>query len=322
MQVFVRQGPNANQNFYGQVTVKNDLSATTEPGFVNAEAESYTISLEFNGRSVQFIIYTDRGNIFGTGMMENSQHNCTGTGGGILSGPAFGDLGDWRSEWVSESVTIMEEQTRTTTISPFWICLGALFIFIIIFIASLLIRALTPYKTTGGSNAGRSEKSKISNDTVKRIDRERKATTQGKDQALAEYQITYSANDQLFDLSFEINKSSRYAGDFGVLVAKTLNVKQGQATALEIWLFDARNAQTLSLILMSDFCNSQPDLRAEMEQKGKAELLQPGTVTNLNTNEIIVKTQVLQVEYEPNTSNANSVFKKVTLKIGAWDYSG
>lgn len=144
----------------------------------------------------------------------------------------------------------------------------------------------------------------------------------GGEQALAEYQITYSANDQLFDLSFEINKSSRYAGDFGVLIAKTLDTKQTQATALEVWLFDARNAQTVSMILMSDYCNNQPGMRLEMEKKGKVELIRPGAELQLSTNEINVKIKILQVEYETNTVNANSVFKKVTLKIGAWNSSG
>lgn len=319
LQAIVRQGPNANLNITGLVTIEQNIVSAPESNSNPLDAESYTILLVTTGRSIQFVIYTDRGNIYGSGIMENGQQTCSGVGGGVLSGPAFGDMGDWRGEWLSESFTTMEEQTRTTSISPLWICAGALSVFIIIFIVTLFIRALTPYKSKNPFKADRSEKSKISTETVKRMDQGNKPFLPGKEQPLAEYQITYSADDQLFDLSFEINKSSRYAGDFGVSVAKWMDANKSQATALEVWLFDARNAQTRSVILISEFCNSQPILRAEMEQKGQVEMLQTGAIINLSTNEIIVKTQVLHVDYDPVASDANSIFKKVTLNISAWN---
>jgi len=321
LQVFVRQGANAGLNFTGQVTVGQDSIDIRESNSNPVTSEASVISLETNGRSIQFILYTDNGNLYGSGMMENSQQICAGTGGGVLSGPTFGDLGDWRGEWIKESFTTMEERTQTTSVLPLWICFGTILSVILIFFASLYYRILTPYKPKTTSGDRRPEKSRISTDTVKRVDRDKKTAPQGKDQALAEYQITYSADDQLFDLSFEINKSSRYIGDFGVLVAKTLDTKKTQATALEVWLFDALNAQTVSLFLLSDYCNSQPGLLTEMEQKGRLELLKPGAVFQLNTKEINVRVHVVQVDYESSDINPNSIFKKVTLKIGAWNNS-
>ena len=141
----------------------------------------------------------------------------------------------------------------------------------------------------------------------------------GKDgEPLAEYTATYSAEDTLFDLSFEIEKSTNYLGECGVTVAQKPGTDPTQATALEIWLFDARDTQTVSKILMSDFCYNDERLRSELEIKGQGLLIHPGKMIELETGELRAETSVLQVEYEIDAAIPKGVFKRVVIRITVW----
>jgi hypothetical protein len=315
LHVFVRQGPNANWTISGQTVVDDGSWAGTGTNGSEENGASYTISLDFDDREIQFILYTDRGNIFGTGMMESGSTVCSGTGGGTLSGPALGDLGDWRGEWISETFTTTREQTQNTPFPFALVCLGLTIAVVVVTAVIWFVRISAPYKPTTASKKGQSAKSKTSPSTIRRLDQGTRPDRAGARQPLAEYLVTYTADDRLFDLSFAINKSSQYVGEFGVAIAKELNSKSNQTTALEVWLFGTRSAQTISKILMSEFCNSQPSLRSEMERKGEAILIQPGLITTLETQGLIAKAQILEMEYEPNSPNPRSVFKKVVIKI-------
>jgi hypothetical protein len=141
-------------------------------------------------------------------------------------------------------------------------------------------------------------------------------TAPGNGAQLAEYQVTYQAGDQLFDLSFEIEKAGQYVGECGVTLAKTLNTQSQQATALEVWLFDAASNETTSKILMSKYCYEQEALRNELEKKGQALSIQPGETVSLETKGLQAQAKFQQVEYEPDSLDPQSIFKLVVLTIG------
>jgi hypothetical protein len=176
----------------------------------------------------------------------------------------------------------------------------------------LLSWLLMPFKKA------RWPKGKASNSTLHRTDLGARPKAGAGAEPLAEYLATYTADDKLFDLSFQIEKSADYLGECGLSVAKTTGTPSNQATALEIWLFDARSSQTLSKILMSEFCYSQETLREELEKKGQTMPIRLEEIVTLETSELIAKARIEQVEYEVNDPHPKNAFKTVVIKIRVW----
>jgi hypothetical protein len=233
-------------------------------------------------------------------------------------------LGDWRGEWIGEVIPISPEQQRkyadNLAFSSF-LCTSLPTAILVLGVAIILFFLFAPYKLRSLFKKTQSPNSKTSKSVLQRTGGSTKSEITGTGRSLVEYLVTYTAEDKLFDLSFEIEKSPHYLGECGITVSKVLDIKSSQATALEMWLFSARSNQTVSKVLMSDFCYSQEALRSMINQ-GQAQLIQPGEIITLGTKELIVKAKILQIEYESNTPNPKSIFKKVVIKIGVWANTG
>ncbi|MBI5954968.1 MAG: hypothetical protein HY865_25195 [Chloroflexi bacterium] len=321
LQVFVRQGPSANLAVSGQVAFGSNPWTSFKGDFVEENGLSHPISFYFDGQAVHFILDIEQGRIFGTGVMENGISTCDGNGGGTLSGPVLGDLGDWRGEWVSQANPTMPVQpdTNDQPISlSFLLCIYLPIAVVVLFLAIPLFRILAPYKLLNPFKTIRSPKNQASNVALRKLNQGIKSEPGKSGRPLAEYLVTYTADDKFFDLSFEIEKSSHYVGECGITTAKASDMNSKQAAALEIWLFDARDAQTVSKILAGDFCFRRENLRSELGQKGQVILIQPGETVTLETREIRAQANILQVEYEANSPNPQSAFKKVAIKIEVW----
>jgi len=123
-------------------------------------------------------------------------------------------------------------------------------------------------------------------------------------------------------LSFSIHQSAKDLGECGITVARVLDAQSSQATALELWLFDTQGPQTISKVLASNFCFSQANIRSELEKIGQVILIQAGGIITLETKQIKAEANVLQVEYDPNSTNLQSLFKKVVIQIRVWANTG
>ena len=276
---------------------------------------SLPISFYFDGQAIRFILDTDQGQVFGTGVMENGLSTCSGNAGGTQSGPILGDLGDWRGQWIYKAGTPIP-QAQTTTDSFFaylpYICLYLPIAVVVLLLVIWFAPLVVPFKKTLSPN------SKTSSSTLHRTVKHGLPEPGEERRALAEYVAIYTAADKLFDLSFEIEKSALYLGECGILVAKTLDAQSNQATALELWLFDAHSSQTVSKFLLSDFCYHDVATRSDLEQKGQTTIIQPEEIIIIEAGELRAKARIAHVEYKLDSVNPKSVFKKVVVHIAVW----
>lgn len=324
LQLFIRQGPSVDHTISGYVDFGSDTWSSFKLDFVEENGLSHPSSFSFEGQAIHFILDTEEGRIFATGIMESNIATCSGDGGGTLSGPIVGDLGDWRGEWVATAIPTPPVQPSTNnppSLSPILICIYLPILVVGLFLAIFLFRLFAPYKLLAHFKRTHSSNHQTSNpaSALRRTNQGTRSKLGKEEQPLTEYLATYIANDKFFDLSFQIEKASRYLGEYGIAVARVLDAKSSQATALELWLFDTQGAQTISKILASNFCFSQESIRNELEQIGQVVLIQAGETTILETKGIKAEAKVLQVEYESDSLDPQSAFKKVVIQIEVWE---
>ncbi len=322
LQISVHQGPSTDHIISGQVDFGSNTWSSFKLDFVEENGLSHPSSFSFDRQAIHFILELEQGPVFATGIMESDLATCSGTGGGTLSGPQVGDLGDWRGKWVATVLPTPSVQPSTGTrplFSPFeLLCVYSPIIVLGLFLAIFLFRLFAPYKLLTLFKGTPSARHKGSNSALRRTDQSKRWGPGNEQQPLTEYLATYTADDKLFDLSFPIEQSSIDLGECGITVAKVLDAKSSQATAFELWLFDAQGPQTISKILASHFCFSQADFRNELEQIGQLALIQAGVTIVLETKRMKAEARVLQLEYEPNSPNPQSLFKKVAIQISVW----
>lgn len=326
LQLFLHQGISVDRTVSGHVNFGSNTKSSFELDFVEENGLFHPGSFSFDGQAIHFFLDIEEGRIFATGIMESSLATCSGTGGGTLSGPRVGDWGDWRGEWAARSIPPPPIQPDTTTppsFSPMLICMYLPIIVVGLFLVVSLFRLFAPYKFLAFFKRPHPSKHQTSSSAALQRINQGTSSKPGKEaQPLTEYLVTYTANDKFFDLSFQIEKASRYLGEYGMAVAKVSDANPGQATALELWLFDTQSAQTISKILASNFCFSQGKLRNELEQIGQVILIQAGETTTLETKEIKAEAKVMQVDYESNSLTPQSVFKKIVIQVEVWAKAG
>jgi hypothetical protein len=242
-----------------------------------------------------------------------------------LSGPKVGDLGDWRGEWIATGIPTPQEQQiseSSPSILPTVLCIYLPIFVVGVLVTIFLFRLLAPYKALAFFSRNRSTKQQTTASALQRTSQRSGSIRENKGKPLSEYLATYTAKDKFFDLSFQIEESSRYLGECGITVAKVLDETSNQASALELWLFDAQGAQTISKILASNFSFNQTSIYNELTQIGQTILIQAGDQIVLETKQIKVTANVLQVEYDPKSPKPQNLFKKVVIQIKVWVNQG
>lgn len=310
LSITVHQGAHAKKTFQGTVDLKNSssVSASTLEGANSSDP----ISFYFDGPAMHFMLETNQGRVFGTGLMESGPSTCAGTGGGTQSGPAEGDLGDWRGEWVSTTTSIntnppASEPQSSGSLTILTIIITS--VLVILLLAAVAIWLFRPYKT--GKKLSSSSKS----GPIQKSDEKSRMG------ALVEYATTYTQDDEHFDLSFPVENASEYLGEYGVNIAKAFGVKSEKVIALEIWIFDKNGSQSASKILMSEFSYTNDALKTELGRKGEVVQVVAGETIQIETASLRLQAAIQEVEYDTSQPNPRTIFKKVVMKIGVWPKS-
>lgn len=311
LEIFTEYGTNSQAHLVGQVDFGSSTSSYFQGNFIQENGATYPAIFSFDGPAVHFIITGEQGDIFGSGMMESNLYTCSGKGGGTLSGPAVGHLGDWRGEWASEEIPNPQaESTPTSTPvldAPFISVSIACLLIIVIVGFVIFLRIIKPF----------SHSTKPATVSMRRPS-QKVTSGLGTKPPLVEYLATYIAGDKLFDLSIDIERSERYLGECGVSTSNHIDKAPGQATGFEIWLFDPASAETVSKSLMSEYCyRFESPINA-----GQVFLIGPHIVLQLETHNLMVKAEITEIEYESGSSYPNSVIKKAVIKIEAWEKAG
>ena len=134
---------------------------------------------------------------------------------------------------------------------------------------------------------------------------------------IAQFMTTYTLGDDLFDDSFAIDSpSGEFLGECGVGISETIGVGEPKkATALELWLFDKNDIQTVTKVLMSQYAINDPDTRQRMFAKGEPVLAKPGTEVRLETAALALTGRVVDMRYGSGPVPPESYFDRITLEL-------
>ena len=137
---------------------------------------------------------------------------------------------------------------------------------------------------------------------------------------LAQFMTTYRQGDDLYDDSFSIDSvNGEFLGECGVGVAETIGVGEPKkVTALEVWLFDKNDIQTVTNVLMSEHANNDAAIRQRLMSKGEPIVIEPGMTFLLETASLQLEAKVIDMVYARGPLPENSYFSRVTLEISVW----
>jgi len=140
------------------------------------------------------------------------------------------------------------------------------------------------------------------------------------DPPLCQFMTTYRQGDDLYDDSFSIDSiNGEFLGECGVGVAETIGVGEPKkVTALEVWLFDKNDIQTVTKVLMSEHAFNDDTIRQRLLSKGDPLIIEPGTRFVMETDSLQLEAKVIDMVYARGPLPENSYFSRVTLEISAW----
>ena len=138
--------------------------------------------------------------------------------------------------------------------------------------------------------------------------------------ALAQFMTTYRQGDDLYDDSFSIDSvNGEFLGECGVGIAETIGVGDPKkVTALEVWLFDKNDIQTVTKILMSEHASNDSAIRQRMVSKGEPIKAEPGMTFVMETATLQLEAKIIDMVYARGPLPENSYFSRLTMEISVW----
>jgi hypothetical protein len=137
---------------------------------------------------------------------------------------------------------------------------------------------------------------------------------------VAQFMTTYMTGDDLYDDSFSIDSpSGEFLGECGVGISDTIGVGDPKkVTALEVWLFDKNDIQTVTKVLMSEHAFNDLGIRQRLESKGEPILTEPGKHILLETATLQLEARVVDMNYGQGAMPPCSFFDRLTLELAVW----
>jgi len=136
---------------------------------------------------------------------------------------------------------------------------------------------------------------------------------------LAKFRTIYTIGDDLYDDSFSIESpAGDFLGECGVGLGDVIGVGEPKkVTALEIWLFDKNDIQTVTKVLLSRFALNDPETRARLAAKGDPVPAASGSVVALETASLLVEARIVDLVYGESALPSESFFERVTIELRA-----
>jgi hypothetical protein len=136
---------------------------------------------------------------------------------------------------------------------------------------------------------------------------------------LAMFRTIYTIGDDLYDDSFSIESpAGDFLGECGVGLGDVIGVGEPKkVTALELWLFDKNDIQTVTKVLLSRFAFNDPDTRARLAAKGDPVAAASGSVVALETASLMVEARIVDLVYGESALPSESFFERVTIELRA-----
>jgi hypothetical protein len=137
---------------------------------------------------------------------------------------------------------------------------------------------------------------------------------------LATFRTIYSLGDDVYDDSFSIESSTGdFLGECGVGIGDAIGVGDPKkVSALEVWLFDKNDIQTVTKVLMSRYAFQDEPTHNRLAAKGDPALAENGGVIYLQTASLEVEARVVDLVYGESALPPESYFERVTIELRAW----
>jgi hypothetical protein len=137
---------------------------------------------------------------------------------------------------------------------------------------------------------------------------------------LATFRTTYNLGDDSYDDSFSIESATGdFLGECGVGIADVIGVDgPRKISALEVWLFDKNDIQTVTKVVMSQHSFDDSEARTRLAAKGDPTLVESGGVVELQTASLEVEARVVDFVYGEGVLPPRSFFERVTLELRAY----
>jgi len=137
---------------------------------------------------------------------------------------------------------------------------------------------------------------------------------------IAQFMTTYRQGDDLYDDSFSVDSDTgEFLGECGVGIAETIGVGEPKkVTALEVWLFDKNDIQTITKVMMSEHASNDPSIRQRLQSKGEPIMVEPGMKFLMETATLQLEAKVVDMVYARGPLPENSYFSRLTLEVSVW----
>lgn len=142
----------------------------------------------------------------------------------------------------------------------------------------------------------------------------------GQVKPIAQFMTTYMFGDDLYDDSFKIDTANgEFLGECGVGVSDIIGVGEPKKiSAIEVWLFDKNDVQTVTKVFMSNHTFDKPAIRQKLESKGELVLAEPGKQILLETATLQLEVRIVDMSYGDIPLPESSYFQRFTLELAAW----
>ncbi len=137
---------------------------------------------------------------------------------------------------------------------------------------------------------------------------------------IQQFMTTYMFGDDLYDDSFSIEASTgEFLGECGVGISDTIGVGEPKkVTALELWLFDKNDIQTVTKVIMSAHCFNDQNIRQKLESKGEPILAEAGKQILLETATLQLEARIVDMSYGEGALPNSSYLQRLTLELAIW----
>src|SRR3972149_745827 len=137
---------------------------------------------------------------------------------------------------------------------------------------------------------------------------------------LATFRTIYALGDDLYDDSFSIESGTGdFLGECGVGIGDVIGVGDPKkVSALEVWLFDKNDIQTVTKVLMSRYAFQDGATHNRLAAKGDPSLAESGGVIYLQTASLEVEARVVDLVYGEGALPPESFFERATIELRAW----
>lgn len=142
----------------------------------------------------------------------------------------------------------------------------------------------------------------------------------GEEAPMTQFMSSYRLGDDLFDESFSIDSpAGEFLGECGVGISETIGVGDPKkVTAVEVWIFDKNDIQTVTKVVMSAHAFDDEGIRQRLQAKGEPVKADPGAQTVLETATLRLVARVVDMSYGEGALPEQSFFEGLVLELAVW----